>query len=119
SAAPHWGFVDETSSVRTRHSGAEVQLLADRELKRDQLVGALNVLFANDRARLLASDGVQQESLVGAGAALAAQIMPAVWLGGEARYLRDYGGAGADIFSSHGAPIWATSFPPAASQPAV
>src|SRR5262249_45927378 len=86
SAAPHWGFVDETSGVRTGHSGAEIQLLVDRELKPDRLVGAINLLFANDRARLLASDGVQHESLAGAGAALAAQIMPGLWLGGEARY---------------------------------
>jgi len=98
SVAPHWGFVDETSGVRTGHYGTELQLLADRELKPDHLVGAVNILFANDRARLLASDGVQRESLAGAGAALAAQIMPAVWLGGEARYLRDYSGAALNIF---------------------
>ena len=99
SAAPHWGFVDETSGVRTGHYGTEIQVLADRELIRDGLVGAINVLFANDRARLLASDGIQHESLVGVGAALAAQVMPSVWLGGEMRYLRDYGGAVLNVFT--------------------
>jgi len=99
SAAPHWGFVDETSGVRTGHYGTEIQLLVDRELKPDRLVGAINLLFANDRARLLASDGVQRESLAGAGVALATQIMPGLWLGGEARYLRDYSGSALNVFA--------------------
>ena len=99
SVAPHWGLVDETSGVRTDHFGTEVQLLADRELKPDRLVGAVNLLFANDRARLLASDGVEHESLLGAGAALATQIVRGVWLGGEVRYLRDYSGAALNAFS--------------------
>jgi len=99
SISPHWGLVDETSGVRTGHFGTEIQLLADRELKADQLVGAVNLLFANDRAHLLASDGVEHESLLGGGVALAAQILSGVWLGGEARYLRDYSGAALNTFS--------------------
>ena len=99
SVSPHWGLVDEASGVRTDHFGTEINLLADRELKPDQLAGAINLLFANDRARLLASDGVEHESLLAAGIALAGQIMPGVWLGGEARYLRDYSGAALDAFS--------------------
>ncbi len=66
SVSPHWGLVDETSGVRTDHFGTEIQLLADRELMPDRVVGAVNFLFANDRARLLPSDGVEQESLLGA-----------------------------------------------------
>jgi len=99
SVSPHWGFVDETSGVRTGHYGTEVQLLADRELKRDHLVGAVNFQFANDRARLLPSDGVQHESLAGAGTALATRVMPGVWLGGEMRYLRDYSGSALNVFA--------------------
>jgi hypothetical protein len=99
SAAPHWGFIDETSGVQAAHYGIETQLLADYEFKPDRLVGAVNLLFANDRTRLIATDGVQHESLAGAGAALAAQIMPGLWLGGEARYLRDYSGVTLNAFS--------------------
>ena len=99
SAAPHWGFVDETSGVPAGHYGAEIQLLADRELQPDRLVGAINLLFANDRTRLVASDGIEHESLAGGGAALAAQIMPGLWLGGEARYLRDYSGPALNVFA--------------------
>ncbi|HLK84796.1 MAG TPA: hypothetical protein VKT99_25335 [Xanthobacteraceae bacterium] len=99
SVSPHWGFVDETSGVRTGHYGAEIRLLADRELKADRLAGAINLVFANDRARLLASDGVQHESLVAGGVAVAAQIAPGLWLGGETRYLRDYSGAALNVFA--------------------
>ena len=99
SAAPHWGFVDETSGVPAGHYGAEIQLLADRELQPDRLVGAINLLFANDRTRLVAFDGLQHESLLGAGAALATQIMPGLWLGGETRYLRDYNGSALNVFA--------------------
>jgi hypothetical protein len=99
SVSPHRGFVDETSGVRTEHAGAEIRLLADRELAPDRLVGAVNLLFANDRARLLGSDGIEHESLLGAGAALAGQLWPGLWLGAEARYLRDYSGAALNVFS--------------------
>jgi hypothetical protein len=99
SVSPHWGFVDETSGVRTQHFGAEIEMLADRELVPDRVAGAVNLLFANDRARLRAFDGIEHESLLGAGGALTAQILPGLWLGGEARYLRDYSGATLNIFS--------------------
>jgi hypothetical protein len=99
SAAPHWGFVDETSGVPASHSGTEAQLLADYEFKPDRLVGAINLLFANDRTRLVAFDGRQHESLLGAGTALATQLVPGLWLGAETRYLRDYSGPALNVFS--------------------
>jgi hypothetical protein len=99
SAAPHWGFVDETSGVRAGHYGTEIELLADRELKRDWMVSAINVLVANDRERLLPFESIQHESVVGTGAGLAVQITPGTWLGGEARYLRDYGGPALNVLS--------------------
>jgi hypothetical protein len=92
SASPHLGFVDETGGLKTRHFGTEVVLLADRTMMNDQLAAAANISFANDRARPIAGDGVDHESLLGFGAALGAQIRPGVWLGVEARYLRDYNG---------------------------
>jgi hypothetical protein len=110
SVAPHWGLVDETSGVPTNHFGGEIQLLADRELVRDQLAGAVNLLFANDRARLLASDRIEHESLLGAAAALSAQILPSLWLGGEARYLRDYTGAALNVFSGQAVYVGPTAY---------
>jgi hypothetical protein len=92
SVSPHLGFVDENSGLKTQHFGTDVALLADRTMLRDQLVAAANIMFANDRARLISGDGVEHESLLGFGAALGTQIRPGVWLGAEARYLRDYQG---------------------------
>ena len=92
SVAPHLGFVDENSGLRTHHFGTDVALLADHTMLRDQLVVAANILFANDRARLIAGDGVEHESLLSFGASFGAQTRPGVWLGAEARYLRDYNG---------------------------
>jgi hypothetical protein len=100
SVSPHWGLVDETSGVPAGHYGTEIELLADRELAPDRLVGAINLLFANDRTRLVPSAGMEHESFVAAGAAIAAQIItPGLWLGGEARYLRDYGGSALNVFA--------------------
>jgi hypothetical protein len=110
SVLPHWGLVDETSGVRIDHFGADIQAFADRELVPDYAAGAVNFLFANDRARPLASDGVEHESLLGAGAALAAQVLPDVWLGGEVRYLRDYSGAALNVFSGQAVYIGPTVY---------
>jgi hypothetical protein len=99
SLSPHWGFVDETSGVRTDHFGVEVLLSADREIISDRLFGGMNLLFDTDRTRLISGGQVAQEPTLGAGTAIAAQVAPGVWIGGEARYLRSYEGAGLKIFS--------------------
>jgi hypothetical protein len=99
SVAPHWGLVDETSGLRAGHFGTELLLRADRELMSDRIMGAVNLLFANDRARLLASDDLQHESLLGAGFAVAARASPGLWIGAELRYLRSYEGSTPDVLS--------------------
>ena len=99
SLQPHWGFADETSGVPLQHFGWVALLLADRELVPDKLVGAINLSFDTDRTRLLPNHAVEQEPTPGIGAALAAQIAPDLWLGGEARYLRSYDGASLQVFS--------------------
>jgi hypothetical protein len=112
SVSPHWGLVDETSGVPANHFGGEIQMLADRELVRDQLAGAVNVLFTNDRERLRATDGIEHESLLGGEAALSAQVLPGLWLGGEVRYLRDYGGAALNVFSGQAVYVGPTVYMP-------
>jgi hypothetical protein len=101
SVAPHWGFADETSGVRTSHRGIEFLLRADREIVSDRLFGALNLLFDTDRTRLRPGDAVEQAPTLGVGAALATQLLSGVWVGGEARYLRSYTGAALESFSGH------------------
>jgi hypothetical protein len=97
--SPHWGFADEISGVKLNHFGWQTVLLADRELVPNRLVGALNLLFDTDRTRLLPDHAIEQEPTPGIGSALAVQILPGVWFGGELRYLRSYDGAALEIFS--------------------
>ena len=112
SIEPHWGFLDETSGIVSTHFGTETTLLLDREIVPNRLVGALNLLFANDRTRLLPSNGAQQESTVGAGMALAKQFMPGVWLGAEVRYLRNYDGPALNVFSGQAVYLGPTIYAP-------
>jgi hypothetical protein len=91
---PHWGFADETSGVPIKHFGWEGDLLFDRALVPDLLFGAMNVHFDTDRAETSPGGGVEQQPTLGIFLALAGQAMPGVWIGGEARYLRAYEGAG-------------------------
>jgi hypothetical protein len=99
SVDPHWGFADETSGVKIDHFGIETVLMADRQIVPGLLFGALNLLFDTDRTRLLAAGGVEQEPILGAGTALAAQVMPGIWVGAEARYLRSYNGTALNTLS--------------------
>jgi hypothetical protein len=96
---PHWGFSDETCGVPINHFGTQILLRADREFALDRLFGALNLLFDTDRTHLLPTGGVEQEPTFGAGIALAGQILPRVWIGGEVRYLRSYDGTALKMFS--------------------
>lgn len=99
SVEPHWGLVDEISGLKAEHFGTEILLRADRELLPGLVMGGLNLLFANDLARLLASDGLQHESLLAAGIGVAVQAVPDLWIGAEIRYLRSYQGSTPDVFS--------------------
>jgi hypothetical protein len=96
---PHWGFADETSGVPIRHFGWEGDLLFDRALVPGVLFGAMNVHMDTDRAETTGGGGAEQQPTLGLFVALAGQAMPGVWIGGEARYLRAYEGAGLQIFT--------------------
>ena len=98
SIEPHWGFADETTGGRISHFGWEGELLMDRELLPNRLFGALNLHYDTDRT-VARDSGVEQQPTLGIGMALAYQVMPAVWMGGEMRYFRSYEGAGLEIFT--------------------
>lgn len=99
SIEPHLGFADETSGVPINHFGIVALLLADREIVPDRLFGALDLSFDTDRTHRLVTGVIAQEPTPGIGAALAARVMPGVWLGAEARYLRAYDGAALNLLS--------------------
>jgi hypothetical protein len=99
SVEPHWGFADETSGARISHFGWEGDLMMDRELLPDRLFGALNLHFDTDRTVVNDGSGVELQPTTGIGMALANQVMPGVWMGGEVRYFRSYEGAGLETFT--------------------
>lgn len=89
---PSFGGVDAGSGAGARSFGTEVGLLADYELVPGTLVAAVNasLSFADTRpnngdARLLGS-GIEVAG------ALAYRLRPGLFVGGEARYARSYGG---------------------------
>lgn len=110
SIEPHSGFADEVSGVPIRHFGWETLLMADRELMPDRLFGALNLQFDTDRTRLLAGGIVEQEPELGIATALAGQTRSGVWVGGEVRYFRSYGGAGLGTISGQAVYIGPTFY---------
>jgi hypothetical protein len=99
SVEPHWGFADETSGAGISHFGWEGDLLMDRELLPDRLFGALNLHFDTDRTVVRGGDGVELQPTTGIGMALANQVKPGVWMGGEVRYFRSYEGAALETFT--------------------
>jgi hypothetical protein len=96
---PHWGFADETSGVPLKHFGWEGDFLFDRALVPDFLFGAMNLHYDTDRAETGPGGGVEQQPTLGVFLALAGRAMPGVWIGGEARYLRAYQGAGLETLT--------------------
>jgi len=99
SVEPHRGFMDEMSGEGADQYGAEIRLLADREVIPGRLFAALNVSYEPEEARLRASGQILRESLLGIGGALAMQMMPNVFIGAEARSLRQYDGLGLNSFA--------------------
>ena len=92
----HANRVDETTAAVVRNYGTEMTLAIDRELIPDVVVAALNLSYQPEWTRLPRTGAAEQESTIGAGLALMAQIRPGVFLGGEARYFRRYEGIGLD-----------------------
>src|SRR5262245_1064400 len=99
SVEPRRGFADEMSGAPADQYGADVRVLADRELIPGRLFAAFNVRYEPAQTRLRASGETLRESTLGIGAALAMQVMPGVFIGAEARSLRHYEWLGLNDFA--------------------
>src|SRR5215813_12765973 len=99
SVEPRRGFTDEMSGAPGDQYGADVRVLADRELIPGRLFAALNLRYEPAQTRLRGSGETLRESTLGIGAALAMQVMPNVFVGTEARSLRHYEGLGLNDFA--------------------
>jgi hypothetical protein len=96
---PKWGLKDDVSGAPADQYRTEFLLIADRELMPDRLFGAINVGYGQERTRLRVSDESSHDSALDVSAALAAQLMPSVFIGAEARHIRLYEGLGLGQFA--------------------
>ena len=99
SVEPRRGYTDDISGEGADQYGAEIRLFADRELIPGRLFAALNVSYEPEQTRVRESGETLRESMLEIGAALAMQVMPNVFIGAEARSLRQYDGLGLNSFA--------------------
>src|ERR1700694_5401994 len=95
----HLSRIDESSGAVVRNYGTEFTLAFDRELVPKLAVAALNLTYQPEWTRFLGSGAPEQESTIGAGFGVMARVLPGLFVGGEARYLRRYQGIGLEEFS--------------------
>jgi hypothetical protein len=98
-AEPHVARVEEGSGEAADKVAVEFTIAADKELIKDKLFGAINLVYEPEWIRLKATGETERESTVGASFAAMAQIAPSTFLGGELRYLRKYEGARLNTFA--------------------
>lgn len=107
---PSFARVDPGTGFAARTYGSEFGLLADREIIPGQLVAALNLGYGIAALRPRGTNAVVEGSGTEVAIAVAYQIRPGLFLGGEVRYLRAYGGLGLDRFAGHAAYLGPTLY---------
>ena len=98
-AEPRWGRFDDISGEPVTTHGGTLTLAMDRELIAGRLFGAVNLLYDSAVSQIRASGDWQSQSNTGFSAALSGQIQPALFVGGEIRYLRAYDGLALNAFA--------------------
>ena len=94
SAEPEWHRIDETGGARVKNFGLELKVNADLELIKNRLYLGANLLYEPEATR--DPDGIgagwEKELTGGISGALSYRILPSVFVGAEAWYLRHYDG---------------------------
>jgi hypothetical protein len=98
---PQWSRVDATSGAPVEQYDVQLSLLLDRELVPDRVVAAFNLVYEPEVSRSRVTGAWSHESSLRASAAILAQAHERIFLGAEARYLRQYDGLGMDRFAGH------------------
>lgn len=101
-AEPHWNWLDDLTGERVSQYGADFVAAADWEIIRDRIVAAVNLIYQPDTTRFKLTGIWSREAIAGVAAALMAQLRPGVFVGGEARYLRQYDGFGFESLAGEG-----------------
>ena len=98
-AEPHWARLDEASGERADKFAFEFTLAVDRELIKDRLYGAINLIYEPEWVRLKQTGEIERESAIGISLAGMTSITPSIFVGGEIRYLRSYEGLALSTFA--------------------
>jgi hypothetical protein len=101
-AEPHWGRADDVTGEPVHQYGVDFVAAADWEIIPDRIVAAFNLLYQPQTMRAKSTGLWSQESTAGVALALMAQVRPGIFVGGEARYLRQYDGFGLDSLAGQG-----------------
>jgi hypothetical protein len=106
----HAHRVDETTAEKVRSFGTEFRLALERELVPDRVIAALNLIYEPEWTRLVGNGAMERESTAGAALGVMAQLRPGFLLGGEARYLRKYEGAGLEELAGQAVFVGPTAY---------
>jgi hypothetical protein len=101
-AEPHWGRADDVTGEPVDRYGLDFVAAADWEIVPDRIVAAFNLLYQPETMRAKSTGLWSQESTAGIALAMMAQVRPGIFVGGEARYLRQYDGFGLDSLAGQG-----------------
>ena len=101
SAEPEWHRIDETGGARVKNYGLELKVNADLELVKNRLYLGANLLYEPEATHDPDGTGAgwEKESTGGISGALSYRILPSVFIGAEAWYLRHYEGAWLNTFT--------------------
>jgi hypothetical protein len=106
----HAARVDESTAAVVRNYGTGLTLAFDRELVPNFAIAALNLTYQPEWTRSVGIEAAEQESTIGAGFAVMAQVRPNFFLGGEARYLRRYEGVALREFAGEALLVGPTAY---------
>ena len=84
-AEPHWSRVDETSGDPVDNYGGELSIAVDRELIKDRVFGALNLVYDPEVTRSRVRGLWQREATLGVLASVTTQVRAGTFVGAEAR----------------------------------
>jgi len=123
SLEPELGFFDQDTGERARRTALEAVLSLDTALVPERVFGAINLTYEAERLRTRSFIGLdrdleevdpsdpaaaavirspaERESTIGISAAVAYRAVPNLFVGAEARYLRQYEGLDFKAFEGH------------------
>jgi hypothetical protein len=101
-AEPRWGRADDVTGEPVHQYGVDFVAAADWEIVPDRVVAAFNLLYQPETMRSKMTGTWSQESTAGVAMAVMAQVRSGIFVGGEARYLRKYDGAGLETLAGQG-----------------